>query len=140
MGDATGIPETINSIRLLGVPADAVLSAGTQDGPGAWSLTPDQLAGLTLTPPPQWSGTLTLQVEVVTQHGAAPPLTTLRPINVAVVPVADAPALAQAAPAIGNEDSAIALGLSLTRFDLDGSELVSVMVEAHQCRAQRRQS
>ena len=37
------------SITIAGVPADATLSAGINNGNGTWTLTPAQLAGLTLT-------------------------------------------------------------------------------------------
>lgn len=38
----------VDQITISGVPTDATLSAGTQTSPGTWSLTPSQLAGLTL--------------------------------------------------------------------------------------------
>ena len=40
------------SIEITGVPAGATLSAGTDNGGGSWTLTPAELAGLTITPPP----------------------------------------------------------------------------------------
>ena len=39
------------SIEITGVPAGATLSAGTDNGGGSWTLTPAELAGLTITPP-----------------------------------------------------------------------------------------
>ncbi|MEQ9642146.1 MAG: hypothetical protein RIM84_19130 [Alphaproteobacteria bacterium] len=39
------------AVTIAGVPDGAMLSAGTDNGDGTWTLTPDQLAGLTLTPP-----------------------------------------------------------------------------------------
>jgi extracellular elastinolytic metalloproteinase len=44
------------SVTVGGVPASAVLSAGTNNGDGTWSLAPDQLAGLTLTMPDNLPG------------------------------------------------------------------------------------
>jgi len=37
------------SITIGGVPSDATLSAGTDNADGSWTLTPDELAGLTIT-------------------------------------------------------------------------------------------
>ncbi|MCR6630546.1 MAG: Ig-like domain-containing protein [Magnetospirillum sp.] len=127
-GDTTGVPETITAIRIHGVPAGASLSAGTKTGDGTWSPTPVQLAGLTLTPPAQWSGTLSLGVEVTSQDGAADPLTVTRNIDVTVTPVADTAMVAQGQPSAGAEDTAITLDLSLIHADTDGSEVVSVMI------------
>src|SRR3546814_6810687 len=39
------------SITVSGVPEGAVLSAGTDNGDGSWSLAPADLTGLTITPP-----------------------------------------------------------------------------------------
>jgi Ca2+-binding RTX toxin-like protein len=50
------------TIQISGVPAGATLSAGTNLGGGVWSLTSAQLAGLTLTPPANFTGTINLGV------------------------------------------------------------------------------
>jgi Ca2+-binding RTX toxin-like protein len=127
-GDTTGTPEAITAIRIHGVPTGATLSVGTRTADGTWTLSPAQLPGLTLTPPAQWSGTISLGVEVTSQDGAAAPLTVTRSVNVVVTPVADAAIMTQGQPALGDEDTAIALNLSLTRLDTDGSEVVSVTI------------
>jgi hypothetical protein len=44
------------SIVVAGVPAGGALSAGTDNGDGTWTLTPDQLAGLTITLPDNLPG------------------------------------------------------------------------------------
>jgi extracellular elastinolytic metalloproteinase len=51
----TGGPEVL-SVTVGGVPTDATLSAGTDNGDGSWTLTPAQLAGLTLTVPDNLPG------------------------------------------------------------------------------------
>jgi len=43
--------EVLENIQILGVPAAASLSAGSDQGGGVWSLTNAQLDGLTITPP-----------------------------------------------------------------------------------------
>lgn len=50
------------SIEIAGVPAGATLSAGTNNGGGTWTLTPEQLSGLSITPPPGSDADLTLTV------------------------------------------------------------------------------
>ncbi|MFC5306721.1 hypothetical protein ACFPM2_16615, partial [Azospirillum picis] len=50
------------SVVISGVPAGAVLSAGTDNGDGTWTLSAAQLSGLTITPPADFSGTLNLSV------------------------------------------------------------------------------
>jgi Ca2+-binding RTX toxin-like protein len=50
------------SIQISGVPAGATLSAGTNQGGGVWTLTAAQLAGLTMTPPTNFTGTINLGV------------------------------------------------------------------------------
>ena len=42
-------PSDLVTITITGVPLDATLSAGTNDGGGSWTLNPGQLSGLTLT-------------------------------------------------------------------------------------------
>ena len=48
-----GLTDTseILSITIDGVPAGAALSAGAHNADGTWTLTPEQLAGLTVLPP-----------------------------------------------------------------------------------------
>ncbi|MFX4351286.1 Ig-like domain-containing protein, partial [Acinetobacter baumannii] len=43
--------ERLGLLTIAGVPAGALLSAGTRNADGSWTLTPAQLNGLTLTPP-----------------------------------------------------------------------------------------
>jgi VCBS repeat-containing protein len=43
--------ESLSPITIAGVPAGAVLSAGTDNGDGTWTVDPTALDGLTLTPP-----------------------------------------------------------------------------------------
>tara|TARA_R110001592_G_scaffold144538_2_gene367769 strand:- start:3652 stop:6993 length:3342 start_codon:yes stop_codon:yes gene_type:complete len=50
------------SLTLSGLPAGSLLSAGTANANGTFTLTPGDLAGLTLTPPTGVSGEVTVQV------------------------------------------------------------------------------
>ncbi|MBL8907291.1 MAG: VCBS domain-containing protein [Rhizobiales bacterium] len=50
------------AITIAGVPEDATLSAGTDLGDGVWSLTPEQLVGLSIKPGEGFSGDIDLTV------------------------------------------------------------------------------
>ncbi len=55
--------ESITRIEIANLPSGFTLSAGTYDaGTGIWTLTPAQLAGLSVTPPTGFNGTITLDV------------------------------------------------------------------------------
>lgn len=53
-------------VLITGVPAGATLSAGTDNGDGSWTVAPDQLDALAITPPADASGPLTLDARLVT--------------------------------------------------------------------------
>ena len=59
--DLDGGNETL-SITISGVPDGAILSAGTNNGNGTWTLTPGQLSGLTITPGENYNGSFNLSV------------------------------------------------------------------------------
>ncbi|MBL3587871.1 hypothetical protein JMM61_21450, partial [Rhodovulum sulfidophilum] len=93
-----------------GLPEGAALSAGTETADGSWTLGPDELDGLTLTPPAEFHGDLSLEVAATATLGADSRSVTA-PLAVTVTPVTDPPRL-EVAPATGAEDSAIALELA----------------------------
>ncbi|ARC87673.1 hypothetical protein [Rhodovulum sp. MB263] len=103
------------ALTLAGLPEGATLSAGTDNGDGSWTLAPEDLAGLTLTPPPDVHGDLALSVTAVASLGSDSRSVTA-PLAVTVTPVVDAPDLT-VAPATGAEDGAIALDLSAALID-----------------------
>ncbi|MBX2805869.1 MAG: hypothetical protein KTR19_07850, partial [Hyphomicrobiales bacterium] len=74
------------------VPDGATLSAGTDNGDGTWTLTPDQLGGLTITPPQDFSGEIELTVAATSTDGTDT-ATTTETLTVDVTAVADAPRL-----------------------------------------------
>ncbi len=113
--------ETV-SVTLGGLPEGTVLSAGTDNGDGTWTLTPEQLDGLTLTPPEDYSGSLDLSVTATSTDGNDS-ATTSNSFTVEVAPVADAPTVTVNSVS-GNEDQAIALEIDVSSSD--GSETVSV--------------
>ena len=117
----TAIPLTIASslndtdgsesltITVAGVPAGASLSAGADLGGGVWTLTPAQLAGLTITPPPDSDVDFTLSVTATATDGSDT-ASIADTINVTVDAVADAPALT-VSDTSGDEDTAIPLSV-----------------------------
>lgn len=102
-----GTSEVVDTITVAGVPEGAVLSRGTDNGNGTWTLDSDQLTELTLTPPTDYHGTFNLDVVATSSDGSA----STTSLGVTVEPLADVPQLA-VADAMGGEDSAIALTLA----------------------------
>jgi probable HAF family extracellular repeat protein len=104
-------PRDTVTLTISGVPADASLSAGNKNSDGSWTLTPAQLAGLTLT-----AGEVTattLRVTATNTQGVS--ASTSRTIALTVNPVA--PALSAPAALSVSEDGMVALGISETPFD-----------------------
>jgi probable HAF family extracellular repeat protein len=100
------------SITIGGVPSDATLSAGTNNGSGGWTLTPSQLAGLTLT-----AGEATTTNLVVTATNTAGTMaSTTDTIGLTVDAVAPTISLSSSAISV-NEDGTVALPISVTAFD-----------------------
>lgn len=65
--NASALPLTV---FVSGIPDGAKLSAGANSGPGTWTVQSNDLAGLTLTLPPDHSGDSTLQVIAKDATGA----------------------------------------------------------------------
>ena len=59
-------PNETLSVSISGLPAGATLSAGVHNADGSYTLTAAQLTGLTLTPPANWNGDLSLAVTATT--------------------------------------------------------------------------
>ena len=113
--------------RIEGLPAGAALSAGTVQPDGSVLLTPAELAGLTITPPLHFHGTIPLTLVVIsteTSNGDA--AETSAPFDVDVTPIADAPTLSSASSSV-NEDVPGVFGTDIVYglVDTDGSEVVS---------------
>ncbi len=119
-------PGDTASITVTGLPEGATLSAGTVNEDGSVTLTPDQLAGLTITPPANSSDNFTLGIAVTTVDGESGDAATVTDtLDVSVAGVADAATLTAEA-ASGDEDTAIALDISAALTD--DSETLSVAI------------
>ena len=109
--------ESITSITISGVPAGAVLSAGTNNGNGTWTLTPAQLTGLTITPPANSDADFTLTVTATaTESASGATATSSSILSVVVNAVADAPTVT-VTNVTGNEDTAISLNIATALTD-----------------------
>jgi hypothetical protein len=56
-------------VVVRGLPHGASLSAGAASGDGSWLLSPPDLAGLSLEPPPGWTLDLALEIAAITVQG-----------------------------------------------------------------------
>ncbi|WP_220150328.1 Ig-like domain-containing protein, partial [Thalassospira profundimaris] len=112
------------SITISGVPDGAVLSAGSDNGDGTWTLTADDLEGLTITPADDYSGSFDLGVTVTSTDGEDT-ATTSGSITVDVAGVADTPTL-EVSDASGSEDSAITLNIDAGLAD--SSETLTITI------------
>ncbi|SOB95984.1 beta strand repeat-containing protein [Thalassospira xiamenensis] len=119
----TDATETL-SVTISGVPEGATLSAGTNNGDGSWTLGPDQLEGLTITPPEDYAGSFDLTVRATSVAGSDS-ATTETSVTVNVSGVADTPTL-EVSNATGSEDGAIALDIDAGLTD--GSEVLTVTI------------
>ncbi|NIZ01572.1 calcium-binding protein [Thalassospira lucentensis] len=112
------------SITISGVPDGATLSAGTDNGDGTWSLSSDQLDGLTITPADNFSGEIDLTVSVTTTDGNDTAVV-MEELTVDVTGKADAPTL-DVSDASGNEDTAIALDIDAGLTDSSESLTITI--------------
>jgi large repetitive protein len=122
-------PTTSLSVTVDGLPAGATLSAGTQNADGTWTLASDQLAGLTLTPAPNFSEDFTLNITAIAYDSLAGiEATTTATLPVEVIDVLDAPTL-EVAAASGAEDTAIPLTISAGLVDISPTTSLSVVID-----------
>ena len=119
--------ESIISVVISGVPADAIFSAGADDGSGNWTVPVGDLAGLTVAPPADSDADFSLTVAAVSTEADGDTAETVATFNVDVTGVADAPTVT-VTYVTGGEDAAIALGIGLALADTDGSESITSVV------------
>ncbi len=115
------------TIAISGLPEGAWPSAGRDHGDGRWSLSPDELTGLTLRPPQDFSGRFQLTVEATARRAEGENASASDPLVVEVAGTADVPSL-EVAAATGGEDKAIPLDIRAALADTDGSESLSVTI------------
>ncbi|MBF0341766.1 MAG: hypothetical protein HQL95_12520, partial [Magnetococcales bacterium] len=113
------------SITIAGVPTGATLSAGIDNHDGTWSLTSEQLQGLSLHPPANSDQDFTLSITATSTEAAGGTASQSGTLTVSLAPEADIPTLVLQ-DAAGSEDQTIPLNLSAMLTDTDGSESLSI--------------
>ncbi|MCK5747923.1 MAG: cadherin-like domain-containing protein [Oricola sp.] len=121
------------SITISGVPEGAMLSAGTDNGDGTWTLEEGDLDGLTITPPADSDADFELSVSATSTESSTGESKTINTtIDVKVDAVADDTTVSGVAETdgIGGGDHAVTVNLNATFGDYeDGSESHFVLVE-----------
>ena len=116
------------SITIAGLPAGSILSAGTENDDGSWTLSPEQLAGLTMTPGLHISGAFDLTVTATTTEAANGDTAVIsQQIGLNILPDPDAPEV-NVTSVLGNEDLGIPLNIGADLVDTDGSETLSISI------------
>ncbi|KPA15065.1 RCC1 repeat-containing protein [Candidatus Magnetomorum sp. HK-1] len=119
--------EILSDLTLFNIPDHAVLSDGTQNADGTWTLRPEQLPSLTLTPGKNIAHDFTFTVSVTaTETENSDTAAATQTISVDIIPVADKPILEVRSYVSGNEDTAIQLTITPPSLvDKDQSEILS---------------
>ena len=115
------------SITISDVPQGARLNPGADNGDGTWTVTAAQLPLVCILPPDDFSGDITMMLNVTTTENDGDSTTVSDDFTVSVLGVADGPSVT-ATQAQGYEDSAIALDIGAALTDSDGSETLSVTI------------
>ncbi|MDK9716592.1 MAG: VCBS domain-containing protein [Trichlorobacter sp.] len=116
------------ALQVAGLPQGATLSAGTHNADGSWTLSPDQLPGLIMTPPADFSGDIHLAVTATsTDHTLT--ADKLMQLDITVDPVAEKPALSVMNLADSMEHSgAVALDIDVNVHH-DAGETLSITIQ-----------
>ncbi|MEO0328720.1 MAG: type I secretion C-terminal target domain-containing protein [Pseudomonadota bacterium] len=108
------------SIVLEGIPEGSILSAGSNNGDGSWTLTSAELSGLNLTPPANFSGAIGLTLTAFSIDDNGTRASSSSSFELTVSPVADS-AVITTLPVGGDSGEAIALNLNIAPGDVNGS-------------------
>ncbi len=127
--------EGMSGVTLVNVPPGAVLSAGVVADDGSWVLSPEDLAGLLLSPPPDWGGDIILTARVVVQAGDGETAPTTLTFGVTIpfaariekVPESE-PEVEVPDPVILETDEGIALEIDLGLLDAMIPETMDVTI------------
>ncbi|OEJ65993.1 hypothetical protein BEN30_13450 [Magnetovibrio blakemorei] len=117
------------SITITGVPTGAQLSAGTDNGNGTWTLSPEQLTDLAITPPADYNGTFELGVvstSTDTLGNVSDSATSTSSLTVTVAPVGDTPGISIVGGGSGDEDTQIPIGIVVT--PVGGETLANLVI------------
>jgi len=127
--------EGMSGVTLVNVPPGAVLSAGVVADDGNWVLSPEDLTGLVLSPPPDWGGDITLTVRIAVQAGAGETVPTTLAFGVTIPFTArleeapdTEPEVEAPEPVILETDEGIALEIDLGLADAMAPETMDVTI------------
>ncbi len=109
------------SVTLSGMPEGSILSAGANNGDGSWTIPVAALATLTIKPPQNFSGTMTLTLTAYALESSGVTAMTSQNFDVTVLPVADS-AVVTPLPQTGDEGVPIALNLNIQPGDATGTD------------------
>ncbi len=121
VGDSDGGAVTLDYVIVSNLPDGAVLSVGTRNANGTWTLTPEQLPHLAVIPAEDYSGEFNLRVTAVATDGSE----ASEIMSVTVEGVADTPTL-EVSDVTGGEDTPIALDITAALGDT--SETLSISI------------
>ncbi len=121
---ATADPDEAVSVEVAGLPPGARLSVGEQGSDGQWRVDPGSARGISLLPPPNFSGPIELSVTATTKDGRDQSSMT-KSARIDIAAAADTPTLT-VQDAAGSEDTRVAL--SIAAVASDASEDVQVKV------------
>ena len=124
--------EAVTSYLVGPLPEDTILSAGVYNGDNTWTLSPNDLAGLTMTLAPHSSDDFLLEVQAISEEtdpdtNAVSNTGALQTLMVAINPKAETISLATT-DATGQQNTPIDLDISASIPDIDGSEVLSILV------------
>jgi VCBS repeat-containing protein len=121
--------DAVLSVTISNIPAGVTLSAGTHNADGSVTLTPAQLAGLTLTSDGETTNfDLKVTAAVVDGSDTATSASLSETFHVAVTPVADTPTLTAPNTVSGNEGQPIALSISSALPEADRDEALTITI------------
>ncbi|WP_206747669.1 cadherin-like domain-containing protein [Shewanella sp. 10N.286.52.C2] len=115
------------SVSISGLPSGSILSAGTDNHDGTWTLQQAELSGLTLTPPLDYSGQLNLTVTAISTDGTDI-ATTDSDLRINITPVAETSTLTGSDISMDEVSGTVALGITLN-IHADASETQSLLIE-----------
>ncbi|MEP1443156.1 MAG: type I secretion C-terminal target domain-containing protein [Hyphomicrobiales bacterium] len=106
----------ILSVTISGLPDDTLLSAGTNNGDGSFTINAADLATLTLTPPRNFAGVLALSLNAFALDADGSLAEVNVPFDVTVNAIVDSIGITPV-PVSGDEDTAVTLNLDIRQED-----------------------
>lgn len=113
--------ESLSEITIAGLPEGAILSAGTENNDGSWSLSPQDLIALTVTPAPDNNNDFELSLSVTSTDTNGSTATTHAVLPVTIKATADEASITGVGGTV-TEDTVTSLSGQLSIIDPDANE------------------